>query len=134
MLLTNTAGLPALPLLTGIFTIVSLPVLATKRKVWALLNATPFAPKPGTPVVVRSGLDAHIVPAPPPGPVFQMIPWKESETYTFPPLSNISAFNPADPVTVMKTEEVPVNGSNRRTLPLPKWITRRSWVDRGKGN
>src|SRR5207247_7816631 len=88
-------------------------------------GAWPLAPKPGTPVVVRSGLDAHIVPAPPPGPVFQMIPWKESETYTFPALSNVSAFKPADPVTVMKTEEVAVNGSTRRTLALPKSITRK---------
>src|SRR5216117_1768525 len=97
-------------------------------------GAWPLAPKPGTPVVVRSGLDAHIVPAPPPGPVFQMIPWKESETYTFPALSNVSAFKPADPVTVMKTEEVAVNGSTRRTLALPKSITRSSWVVGWKSN
>ena len=57
----------------------SLPVLATNMAVRFLLNAIPFAPNGGTPVVVRSGLWAQTVAAPPVGAVCQMIPWKESE-------------------------------------------------------
>jgi len=57
--------------------------LATNMAVRSLLNAIPFAPKGGTPFGVKIGSCTQIVPPPPPGPVFQIIPWKESETYTF---------------------------------------------------
>ena len=50
---------------------------AAKR---ARLKAMPLAPNGGVPVVVSSGSCFQTVPAPPCGPVFQMIPWKESET------------------------------------------------------
>ena len=49
MLLTNTAAVPGLPAITGIFTIVSLPVLATNSALPALLKPSPLAPNGGTP-------------------------------------------------------------------------------------
>ena len=76
MLLVKTS---AVRVATGIFTIVSFPVLATNSTVWLRLNASPLAPKGGTPVVVSSGLCAQTVAAPPVGVVCQMIPWNESE-------------------------------------------------------
>ena len=80
MLLTKTVAAPALPPVTGIFTIVSLPVLATNSALPALLKPSPLAPNGGTPAVVSSGSCFQTVATPPPGPVFQMMPLKESET------------------------------------------------------
>jgi hypothetical protein len=65
---------PGVPPLTGIFTTVSLPVLATNIVSWALLKAIPLAPNGGTPVVVSSGSLTHSTPAPPAEPVFQIMP------------------------------------------------------------
>ena len=56
----------------------SFAVLATNRTP-TLLKASPFAPKGGTPLGSKSGLVTHAVATPPAGPVFQMIPWNESE-------------------------------------------------------
>src|SRR3989442_5404530 len=106
MLLTKTTGVPASSgePLTGIFTTVSLPVFATKRAVWFLLKARPLAPNGGTPVVVSSGPVTQAVATPPPGPVRQMMPRNESDTYTLPAESNVRAFRPQPvPGTVMKT-------------------------------
>src|SRR6266481_8910488 len=94
MLLTKTMTVPAvglfdLPLFTPIFTTVSLPVLATKSAVRALLKASPLAPNGGTPVVPSRASVTHGVAVPPFGPVRQMMLRNESETYTFPASSNV---------------------------------------------
>src|SRR5436305_6533676 len=96
MLLTNTCGVPGVPAVTGILTTVSLSVLATYKMVHALSNWRPFAPNGGTPVVVSKGLVTHVVPTPPLALVFQMMPWKESETYTLPEPSNVRALRPVE--------------------------------------
>src|SRR5262245_31526525 len=84
MLLTKVVAAPATPpLRTSILVTVSLPVLATKRAVPALLNCRPFAPNGGTPVVASLPSDDHGVAAPPLAPVFQILP-VESEMYTLP--------------------------------------------------
>src|SRR6516225_9002229 len=84
MLLVNTEAAPAVSvpptLLTAICTSVSLPVLATNMMLRALLKAIPLAPNGGVPVVVNSGSCFQTVPAPPCGPVVQMMPWNESDT------------------------------------------------------
>ena len=82
MLLTKATGAPATSgePLTGIFTTVSLPVLATKRAVWLRLKARPLAPNGGTPVVVSNRSVTHALARPPAGPVRQMMPRNESDT------------------------------------------------------
>ena len=79
MLLVKTLASPATPPALAMRTTVSFPVLATKSADSSLLNCSPFAPKGGKPVVVRSGSRFHSVAAPPSGPVFQITPWNESE-------------------------------------------------------
>ena len=106
----------------------SLAVLATSIAVRLLLNSTPLAPKGGTPFGVNSGSCVQTAPAPPPGPVLQMMPWKESETYKLPALSKVSAFKPELPVTVINTEDAPVTGFTLNALPAPKSNTIRSPV------
>lgn len=73
-LLTNTAGVPALPPLTGIRTTVSLPVLTTNIAERSPLNASPFAPNGGTPEVCSNRLVTRLVTGPPVGPVRQIRP------------------------------------------------------------
>src|SRR5512143_1593705 len=134
MLLTKTAGVPGAPPLTAICTIVSLPVFATNKLSPALLNARPFAPNGGTPAVASSGSVTHATAAPPPGPVFQTMPWNESDTYTLPLASKVRAFSPALPAAVMKTDDDPSDGFTLSTRALPpartgpKSITSRSPV------
>ena len=71
----------------------------------------------------------HGAAVPPFGPVRQTMLRNESETYTFPASSNVSAFSPEPvPVTVMNTVEAPVNLSTFSTRALPKSITRNAPV------
>src|SRR5215831_16576426 len=113
------AGLPGVPLVTGIFTIVSLLVLATKSAVSARLKTRPLAPKGGTPcgsgAGARRGLVTQATAGPPPAPVFQMIPPKESEMYTFPAASKVRTLGPAPAGNVVKGLAAPVKGFTRRT-------------------
>ena len=81
MLLTKTSGVPGVPPgPNGIFTMVSLPVLATNNAEAALLKARPLAPKGGTPLVASSGSATQsVATALPAGPVRQILPPNESE-------------------------------------------------------
>src|SRR5262249_23679767 len=77
MLLTKMAGVPGVTPLTGICTIVSLPVLATNKMDCALLKPRPLAPNGGSPAVLSRGSCTHGVTSGvllPDGPDFQIAP------------------------------------------------------------
>src|SRR5262249_47587666 len=129
MLLTNTVAAPAtglldLPPVTASVTTVPLPVLAPNNAVLALLKPKPLAPNGGTPLVVSLASLFQSVASPPPGPVRQIVPLNESETYTLPASSKVRTFNPAvGPLRggiVMKSVEAPVIGFTFRTFLFPK--------------
>jgi len=99
MLLTKTMTVPAvglfdLPLFTPIFTTVSIAVLATKERRPRLVEGEPVGAERRHAVVPSRASVTHGVAVPPFGPVRQMMLRNESETYTFPASSNVSAFSP----------------------------------------